>query len=149
MKTYRELDVWKQAMDMVVAVYKITAEFPAQERYGLASQMQRAAVSIPANIAGGYGRLHRGDYVHHLSIARGSLAILETHITIAVRLDFIQREEAMPLWNATQNVGQMLTKLIQSLKRQEKKSPNLQEKNQDAENVTSHPKPEIRNPRRS
>ena len=123
MKTYRELDVWKQAMDMVVAVYKITAEFPAQEKYGLASQMQRAAVLIPANIAEGYGRLHRGDYVHHLSIARGSLAELETDITIAVRLDFIQREDAMPLWDMGQHVGQMLTKLIQSLKRQEKKIP--------------------------
>ena len=108
---------------MVVAVYKFTAEFPKQERYGLASQMQRAAVSIPANIAEGYGRLHRGDYVHHLSIARGSLAELETHITIAVRLDFVQRESALPLWDMTQNVGQMLTKLIQSLNRQEKESP--------------------------
>ena len=147
MKTYRELDVWKQAMDMVVAVYKITTEFPAQERYGLASQMQRAAVSIPANIAGGYGRLHRGDYVHHLSIARGSLAELETHITIAVRLDFIQREDAMSLWNTCQNGGQMLTKLIQSLRREENKSPNLQVRNQDAENVASHPKPETRNPK--
>ena len=86
--------------------------------------MQRAAVSsIPANIAEGYGRLHRGDYVHHLSIARGSLAELETDITIAVRLDFIQREDAMPLWDMGQHVGQMLTKLIQSLKRQEKKIP--------------------------
>ena len=141
MKTYRELDVWKQAMDMVVAVYKFTADFPVQERYGLASQMQRAAVSVPANIAEGYGRLHRGDYVHHLSIARGSLAELETHITIAVRLDFIRREDAMPLWNTCQNVGKMLTKLIQSLKRQEKKSTDHQDKNQDAEDVASHPKP--------
>ena len=97
-------------MDMVVAVYKITAEFPAQERYGLASQMQRAAVSIPTNIAEGCGGLHRGDYVHHLSIARGSLA--ETHITIAVRLDFVQREDAIPLWNIGQHVGQLLTKRV-------------------------------------
>ena len=123
MKTYRELDVWKQAMDMVVATHKVTAEFPTQERYGLSSQMQRAAVSMPINIAKGYGRLHRGDYVHHLFIVCGSLAELETHITIAVRLDFIQREDAMPLWNMGQLVGQMLTKLIQSLKRQEKKIP--------------------------
>ncbi len=110
-------------MDMVIAVYKITAEFPAREIYGLASQMRWAAFSISANIAEGYGRLHRGDYVHHLSIARGSLAELETDITIAVRLDLIQREDAMPLWNICQHVGQMLTKRIQSLKRQEKKIP--------------------------
>ena len=88
----------------------------------MASQMQRAAVSIPANIAEGYGRLHRDDYVHYLSMACGSRAELETHITIAVQLDFIQHEDtAMPLWNIGQHVGQMFTKFIQSLKRQEKK----------------------------
>ena len=85
--------------------------------------MQRTAVLIAANIVEGAGHLRRGDYVHHFSMARGSLAELETHITIAVRLDFIQREDAMPLWNMGQHVGQMLTKRIQSLKRQEKKSP--------------------------
>lgn len=74
---------------MVVAVYERTNEIPQQEKYGLISQMQQAAVSIPANIAEGYGPLHRGDYVHHLSIARGSLAELETHITIAVRLNYV------------------------------------------------------------
>ena len=94
MKTYRELDVWKKAVDMVVMVYELTRELPTEEKYGLISQMQRAAVSVPANIAEGYGRVHRGDYVHHLSIARGSLAELETHITIAVRLDFLARERA-------------------------------------------------------
>ena len=91
----------------------------------MASQMQRAAVSIPANIAEGYGRLHRGDYVRHLSIACGSLGELETHITIAVRLDFIQHEDAMPLWNIGQHVGQMFTILFQSLKRQEKPPQSL------------------------
>ncbi|NBK23655.1 MAG: four helix bundle protein, partial [Spirochaetia bacterium] len=92
-------------MDMVVAVYELTAGFPAQERYGLASQMQRAAVSIPANIAEGYGRVHRGDYVHHLSIARGSLAELETHIALAARLGFTPRERATEIWNMTQEMG--------------------------------------------
>ncbi len=117
MKSYRELDVWKRSMDMVVAIYELTTDFPSREKYGLVSQMQRAAVSIPANIAEGYGRIHRGDYVHHLSIASGSLAELETHITIAVRLGFIERETAMPIWNMTQNVGKMLSRLIRSLQR--------------------------------
>jgi four helix bundle protein len=115
MKNYRELEVWKRAMDMVVAVYGLTEEFPAQERYGLASQMQRAAVSVPANIAEGYGRLHRGDYLHHLSIARGSLAELETHLTLAVRLDFVERERATGVWGMTQEVGKMLSSMIRSL----------------------------------
>ena len=121
MKTERKMDVWEQAMEIVVAAHKTTAEFPAQQRYGLASQMQRAPASIPAKIAEGYGRLRRGDYVHPLSIVRGSLAELETHIAIVVRLDFIQRADAMLLWNIGQHAGQMLTIFIQSLKQQEKK----------------------------
>ena len=86
---------------------------------------QRAEVSITANIAEGYGRLHCGDYVHHLSIARGSLAELETPITIAVRPDFIQSDDAMLLWNIGEDVGQLLIKRIQSLKGQEKKTYKL------------------------
>ncbi len=117
MKSYRELEVWKKAMDMVVAVYELANEFPQQEKYGLISQMQRAAVSIPANIAEGYGRVHRGDYVHHLSIVRGSLAELETHITIAVRLNYVSREIAMNIWNMTQEVGKMLSTMIRTLQK--------------------------------
>lgn len=130
MKSYRELDVWKKAMDMVVAVYGLTDEFPAQERYGLASQMQRAAVSIPANIAEGYGRLHRGDYVHHLSIAQGSLAELETHLTIAVRLEFIPRDEAAGVWTMAQEVGKMLSGMIRALQGKTKRSATA--KDEDA-----------------
>jgi len=117
MKTYRELDLWQKAVDMVVMVYELTRELPAEEKYGLMSQMQRSAVSVPANIAEGYGRVHRGDYVHHLSIARGSLAELESHVTIAVRLDFLPREKATMLWNMMQDVGKMLSRLIRSLQR--------------------------------
>jgi four helix bundle protein len=116
-KTYRELDVWNKAVDMVVMVSELTRELPAEEKYGLMSQMQRAAVSVPSNIAEGYGRVHRGDYVHHLSIARGSLAELETHVTIAVRLNFLAREKATMLWNIIQDVGKMLSRLIRSLQR--------------------------------
>jgi four helix bundle protein len=123
MKSYRELDVWKKAMDLVVAVYELTSEFPDQERYGLTSQMQRAAVSVPANIAEGYGRLHRGDYIHHLSIAGGSLAELETHITLAVRLGFVGREKAAVVWNMAQEVGKMLSGMTRSLQDKSKKSP--------------------------
>ncbi len=115
LKTYRDLQVWQKAMDLVVATYHLSKSFPSNERFGLVSQTQRAAVSIPANIAEGYGRIHRGDYVRHLSIARGSLAELETHVTIAVRLEFITRDQAMEVWDLSQEVGRMLNKLIRAL----------------------------------
>ncbi len=115
LKTYRELDVWKKSMDLVVEVYKLTKDFPAQEKFGLTSQIQRAAVSIPSNIAEGHGRKYRGDYIHHLCISRGSLTELETLLTIAVRLKFIQRTQAVEVWKLAQEVGQMLNRLIHSL----------------------------------
>src|SRR4051794_13107943 len=78
-RTYRQLDVWQRAIELTEEVYRLAAQFPTTERYGLTSQIQRAAVSIAANIAGGYGRTARGDYLQHLSIARGSLMEVETH----------------------------------------------------------------------
>ena len=116
LKTYRDLTVWQKAMDLVVMVYELSKQLPSEERFGLISQMQRSAVSVPANIAEGHGRTHRGDYLHHLSIARGSLAELETHVTIAVRLEYVVRDEVIELWNLCQEVGKMLNKLIASLK---------------------------------
>jgi len=78
-RNYRDLFVWGRSMDLAEACYKISRQFPPSEIYGLTSQIRRAAVSIPANIAGGHGRRNLGDYVHHLSIANGSLKELETH----------------------------------------------------------------------
>jgi four helix bundle protein len=85
LKSYRDLEVWQKAMDLVEEVYRIAERFPSQEKYGLTGQLQRAAVSIPANIAEGYGRMHRKEYLQHLSIAKGSLAEVETHLALAVR----------------------------------------------------------------
>ena len=116
LKSYRELDVWQKAMDLAEMVYGLAARLPDEERFGLASQLRRAAVSIPANVAEGYGRSHRGDYVRHVSIAKGSLAELETHLLLAVRLSFVTRGQLKETWNLAQDVGKMLTKLIQSLK---------------------------------
>lgn len=103
-------------MDLVVEVYRLIEMMPPQEKFGLISQIQRAAVSIPANIAEGYGRVHRGDYVRHLSIARGSLMELETHLTICVRLHMLEPDKVIPVWQLTQETGKMLTALIRSLK---------------------------------
>jgi four helix bundle protein len=90
----------------------------------LRDQAQRAAVSIPANIAEGYGRQHRGEYLQHLGIAQGSLCELETHLIVAGRLKFISRDAAKKPWELSQRVGQMLTKLRRSLKNNTKRPPN-------------------------
>jgi four helix bundle protein len=131
---YRDLEVWQKGMDLVVSVYHLTADFPPQEKFGITSQIQRAAVSIPANIAEGYGRTHRGDYLHHLSIAKGSLAEVETHLTLVVRLGFVSRERVLETWRLAQDVGKMLTRLIASL---EPKSHRVSVKTE-----TRNPKPE-------
>ena len=88
-KSYRDLLVWQKAMDLVAESYILSGKLPKTEIYGLASQIQRSAVSIPANIAEGQGREHLGDYLHHLSVANGSLMELETHLLLVSRLGFV------------------------------------------------------------
>ena len=114
-KSYRDLEVWKKAMDLTVAIYQLTEAFPESQRYGLASQIQRAAVSVPSNIAEGYGRGHRKEYLHHLWMANGSLKELETQLTLAVRLGFAEKIIATAIWSDTKDIGIMLRKLIDSL----------------------------------
>lgn len=103
-------------MDLVVASYGLAAKLPHHESYGLISQVRRAAVSIPANIAEGHGRKHTGDYLRHLSIARGSLLELETHFQIAVRLAYLSSHDIEAILVATDEVGRMLSGLIQKLR---------------------------------
>jgi four helix bundle protein len=98
-----------------VATYGIPKPYPADERFGLTSQTRRAASSIPANIAEGNGRLHRSHCVHHLSIARGSLMELDTHIEAALRLEYITEAVARPQFDMLDHVGRMLTRLAQSV----------------------------------
>src|SRR5208337_2476576 len=93
-----------------------TRLLPMVETYGLASQIQRSAVSIPANIAVGHGREHLGDYVHHLSVANGSLMELETHILIAGRLSYITGTQLQPVLDNAAELGRMLAGLISKLK---------------------------------
>src|SRR2546425_13305892 len=87
--SYRDLTVWQRAMDLADIAYAITKSCPKEERFGLTSQLQRCAVSIPSNIAEGHGRKHLGEYLHHLSIANGSLMELETQLMIASRRDYV------------------------------------------------------------
>ncbi len=113
-QTYCDLEVWQRSMDLVVEVYHLAKLFP-QEVFGLTSQIRRAVVSVPANITEGYGRLHRKEYLHHLSIARGSLMEVETHLQIAVRLQYLDREQVKNTWALLQEVGRLLNGLIRSL----------------------------------
>ena len=115
LKSYRDLEVWQKAMDLVVECYQITKKFPKSEIYGLTSQLQRAAVSIPANIAEGRGRQHTREFVQHLSIAYGSLAELETHLQIAHRLNYIDIGNLDQLLEKTAEIGRMINGLRRSL----------------------------------
>jgi len=99
-----------------VESYRLAKEFPRSETYALSAQIQRAAVSIPANIAEGHGREHLGDYLHHLSIANGSLLELETHLLIANRLSYLQNSDLESILELTSEVGRMLAGLIRKLK---------------------------------
>jgi len=115
-RSYRDLQVWQAAVDLVVDVYRFSAAFPKCETYGLRSQLREAAVSVPANIAEGHGREHLGDYLHHLSVANGSLMELETHCIIAQRLSYAAGD-IPPLLAGAAEVGRMLAGLIRALKR--------------------------------
>ena len=115
--SYRDLQVWQKATDLVVECYRLTKLLPKSETYGLASQIQRAAVSIPANIAEGHGRQHLGDYPHHLSIATGSLMELETHLIVATKLLYIKEREVEPVLLRTAELSRMLAGLTKSLRK--------------------------------
>jgi len=93
LKSFRELRVWQSGMDLAVRAYRLTRVFPNPELYGLASQIQRAVVSVPCNIAEGYAREHTKEYLNHISIAQGSLAELETQLELAHRLEYVNSEE--------------------------------------------------------
>jgi four helix bundle protein len=114
-KSYRDLKVWQKAMDLVVMCYQMTRKFPKNEIFGLASQLQRAAVSVPSNIAEGHQRWHSKEFLHHLSIAYASLAELETHAEIACRLNYIDENYANTVLNQAAEIGMMINGLRKSI----------------------------------
>ncbi len=114
-KGSRDLKEWQKAMELVVESYRLTKLLPRSELFGLVSQIQRAAVSIPANIAEGHGREHLGDYLRSLSIANGSLMELETHLLLIQRLYRIG-DEAQAALAITNELGRMLSGLTRRLK---------------------------------
>ena len=115
--SYRDLDVWHRAMGLAEACYRITASFPPHERFGLALQIRRAAVSIPSNIAEGQCRRTTGAYLLHLSIAAGSHAELETQIELSRRLDFLSWGAIETVSEDLDAVGRMLTALVRAIRR--------------------------------
>jgi four helix bundle protein len=114
-KTYRDLMVWQKSMAMVTEIYKVTQSFPRREDYGITSQIRRCAVSIPSNIAEGYGRHSRNEYIRFLQIALGSLFELQTQLEIAANLGYLKKEEFDVLYESTREVERMLSVLINRL----------------------------------
>jgi len=116
-KNYKELEIWQKGVDLTVQVYQITRTFPPEEKFGLVSQIRRAASSIPANIAEGWGRGSTKEYVQFLRIARASLMELETHLILASRLGYIEGDRLGTLQQEVETLGKRINSLIQSLLR--------------------------------
>lgn len=115
LRGFRELRVWQAAMDLTEDVYAMTRAFPKHETYGLSSQMQRAAVSVAANIAEGHTRHHLGEYLHHISIGRASLAELETFLELTKRLRYVAESDVVSLLERCAVLARQLNALRNSL----------------------------------
>jgi four helix bundle protein len=116
-RSYRDLRVWKEAMDLAVECYALTKGFPKEEIFGLTSQIRRAAASVPANIAEGYGRDSGGHYVNFLRTAQGSLKELETHLLLSGRIGLVGESCIEGILARSEDVGKMLRGLIRSIQR--------------------------------
>ena len=124
-KNYRELLIWQRSMKLVGKWYQLTKSFPEDEKFGLTSQLRRAAVSVPANIAEGFGRETTGAFVQFLRTAQGSLKELETHMLIAEEIDIVPKQATAPLLAECDEIGRMLRSFMRSIE----KSPTFPSKN--------------------
>ena len=115
-KSYRDLIVWQKSMQLVTAIYQATEEFPKGEQFGLTAQVRRAAVSIPSNIAEGFGRQLTGDFGRFLTVARGSLYELQTQMEIAMNLRYLTEEVVGKLSTQASEIERMLNKLISTVR---------------------------------
>ena len=114
-RSYRDLRVWQEAMTLAETCYRLTKRFPKDELFGMTSQIRRAASSVAANIAEGYGRDSRGDYIQFLRIAQGSLKELETHLILCSRIGIPVEPEVQGILEDCDRLGKMLHRLIRSL----------------------------------
>ena len=115
-KTFRDLIVWQKSMDLVTQIYLASGNFPKSEFYGLISQLRRSAVSIPSNIAEGYGRRSTGNYVRFLQIFVGSLYELQTQLEIAKKLEYLTEFEFNGLYENTREIERMLLSLVSKIR---------------------------------
>ena len=115
MRSYRDLKVWQKSMLLVSDVYLITRTFPKEEVYGLVSQIRRSAVSIPSNIAEGYGRNSTNDYIRFLQIASGALYELQTQLEISMKLGYLLRDGFERVYEQSREIERMLSSLIKKL----------------------------------
>ncbi len=113
MQSYRELRIWQVGMEIAVSCYTLTRTFPKEELFGLTSQIRRASSSIPANIAEGYGRQNKGEYLQFLRVAKGSLRELETHLLLCTRIGLATESATNPLLALCEEEGRMLFSLMQ------------------------------------
>jgi four helix bundle protein len=114
-KDYRDLLAWQKAFELALVLYRDTSTFPSEEKYGIVSQLRRACVSMPSNIAEGQGRRSKGEFSRYLSIALGSLAELETQIMISDALGYFKQKQAPKLLGMAAEVGRLVNGLIKSL----------------------------------
>ncbi len=116
LKSYQDLEVWKKSIELAEMVYRVSARFPEEERFGITSQIRRAAVSVAANVAEGAERHGTGEFLQFLGIASGSLAETETFLILAQRLGLTTEDQAKPLMVQASEVGRMLNGLKRSLR---------------------------------
>ncbi len=116
MRPHEKLDVWNKAVDLAIKIYKATEVFPRDERFGLTSQVRRAAVSVPANIAEGAARSSHKEFAHFVSNAQGSASEVETELLIAHRLGYLNQETFLDLATSLDNVGKMMNGLSRHLR---------------------------------
>ena len=121
-KTYKDLIVWQKSMDLTVEVYRLVKFLPREETYALADQMRRAVVSIPSNIAEGHGRFSTREYIHFLTVARGSQTELETQLQICLRINYFSEPQVELALNLCEEVNKMLNALITSMRSRLKNS---------------------------
>ncbi len=114
-RSYRDLEVWQESIELSVAIYALTRTFPMDELYGLTSQLRRAAVSIASNLAEGYGRASRQDFRRFTAMARGSALEVQTQLTIAARLGLAEEKRMRPVAARAEGVGKMLWALMTNL----------------------------------
>jgi len=115
MSTFRDLKIWQKSMDLVTNIYQKTEEFPDSEKYGLVSQIRRSAVSIPSNIAEGYGRNSNGEFQRYLNISMGSLFELQTQIEIAQNLDYFENDSGAKMYDMSREIERMMSSFMRSL----------------------------------